>query len=253
MLKKIISTSSIISLTLLSTAINAETDPDFTNSVLTLPKVISGATVLQNVKLGLDFSNNALSLIKQPDSSSETAILGTDPDFTNNILTMPRVVSSDALFTNVRLNLSFSPIPSDFPSTFTLLDGYKAHSKSRFDSKTNGIDEILNDTISKLTWVNGSHACMINADAAMTATTDAIAHCNSLDFAGYQDWRAPTSAEISEMIVEADALQVKLNYRNPNCQFMATSDGFVQTENNSEPGKIVDTAVNSGTRCVRDN
>ncbi len=253
MLKQIISTSSIISLTLLSTAINAETDPDFTNGVLTLPKVISGATVLQNVKLGLDFSNNALSLIKQPDSSSETAIPGTDPDFTNNILTMPRVVSSDALFTNVRLNLSFSPIPNDFSSTFTLLDGYKAHPKSRFDSKTNGIDEILNDTISKLTWVNGSHACMINADAAMTATTDAIAHCNSLDFAGYQDWRAPTSAEMSEMIVEADALQVKLNYRNPNCQFMATSDGFVQTENNSELGKIVETAVNSGTRCVRDN
>ncbi len=252
MLKQIISTSSIISLTLLSTAINAETDPDFSNGVLTLPKVISGATVFQNVKLGLDFANNGLSLINF-DPSTETASVGTDSDFSNNILTMPRVVSSDALFTNVRLNLSFSPIPNDFSSTFTLLDGYKAHPKSRFNSKTNGIDEILNDTISKLTWVNGSHACMINADAAMTATTDAIAHCNSLDFAGYQDWRAPTSAEIAEMIVEADALQVKLIYRNPNCQFMATSDGFVQTENNSEPGKIVETAVNSGTRCVRDN
>jgi hypothetical protein len=252
MLKKIISTSSIISLTLLSSVINAETDPDFTNGVLTLPKVISGATVFQNVKLGLDFANNGLSLINF-EPSTETANADTNPEFTNDILTMPRVVSNDALFTNVRLNLSFSPIPNDFSSTFTLLDGYKAHSKSRFNSKKNGIDEILNDTISKLTWVNGSHACMINADAAMTATTDAIAHCNSLDFAGYQDWRAPTSAEIAEMIVEADALQVKLNYRNPNCQFMATSDGFVQTENNSEPGKIVETAVNSGTRCVRDN
>jgi hypothetical protein len=252
MLKQIISTSSIISLTLLSSAINAETDPDFTNGGLTLPKVISGATVFQNVKLGLDFANNGLSLINF-EPSTETANADTNPEFTNDILTMPRVVSNDALFTNVRLNLSFSPIPNDFSSTFTLLDGYKAHSKSRFNSKKNGIDEILNDTISKLTWVNGSHACMINADAAMTATTDAIAHCNSLDFAGYQDWRAPTSAEIAEMIVEADALQVKLNYRNPNCQFMATSDGFVQTENNSEPGKIVETAVNSGTRCVRDN
>ena len=252
MLKKIISNCSIISLTLLSTAINAETDPDFTGGVLTLPKVISGTAVFNNVKLGLDFTTNALSLLNV-DPSQETANTGTDPDFTNNILTMPRVVSGDALFTNVRLNLSFSPMPNDFPSTFTLLDGYKAHSKSRFNSKTNGIDEILIDNISKRTWVNGSHACMINADAAMTATTDAVAHCDSLDFAGYQDWRAPTSAEISEMIVEADALKVKLNYRNPNCQFMATSDGFVQTENNSEPGKIVETAVNSGTRCVRDN
>ena len=106
MLKKIISTSSIISLTLLSTAINAETDPDFTNGVLTLPIVISGATVFQNVKLGLDFANNGLSLINF-EPSTETANADTDPDFSSDILTMPRVVSSDTLFTNVRLNLSF--------------------------------------------------------------------------------------------------------------------------------------------------
>ena len=253
MLKKIISSGSIISLTLLSTALNAETDPNFTDGVLTMPKVIYGTSVLENVKLGLDFANNNKLSIINTDPSAETATAGTDPDFTNSTLTVPRVVSGDTLFTDVRLDLSFSPLPNDFPSTFTLLDGYKSHSQSRFSSKTNGIDEILIDTISKRTWVNGSHACMINADAAMTATTDAIAHCNSLDFASYQDWRAPTSAEIAEMIVEADALKVKLNYRNPNCQFMATSDGFVQTENNSEPGKIVETAVNSGTRCVRDN
>ena len=250
MLKRIISSCSIISLTLLSTSINAETDPDFTESVLTLPKVISGATIYKDVELGLDFSNNELSLLDF-NISTDATNSETDPDYTNNILTMPRVISDETLFTNVRLNLSFSPLP-DFPSTFSLLDGYEAN--ARFSSKTNGIDEVLIDNISKRTWVNGSHACMINADAAMTASTDAIAHCDSLDFAGYQDWRAPTSTEIAEMIVKADKLQIKLNYRNPNCQFMATSDGdFVQTENNNEPGKIVTSAVNSGTRCVRDN
>ncbi len=193
LLKKIFYTCSIASLTLLSFSSNAETDPDFTDGVLTMPRVTSGDTLYEKVRLQLDFNSNTFSLLEEPES------------------------------------------------------------RSRFSSQTNGIDEILIDNISKYTWVNGSNGCKINADAAMTATSDAIEHCESLDFSGHQDWRAPTSAEISEMIINADKLGVTLNYRNPNCQFMATSDGFVQTENNSEPGKIVDAAVNSGTRCIRDN
>lgn len=192
-LKKIIYTCSIASLILLPVLSNAETDPDFTNGVLTMPRVVSGDTLYEKVRLQLDFDNNTFSLLGDVQSSS------------------------------------------------------------RFSSQTNGIDEVLIDNISGVTWVNGSHACKINADAEMTATSDAIAHCETLDFAGYQDWRAPTSAEISEMIVNADNQEITLNYRNPNCQFMATSDGFVQTENTNEPGKIVESAVNSGTRCVRDN
>lgn len=249
MLKKIIPTCSIISLTLLSSSIYAETDPDFTDGVLTLPKVTSDTTIYKNVRLGLDFSNNNLSLLDF-DISADVARSDTDPDFTNSILTMPKVVAGDTLFTDVRLDLSFSSTP-DVPGTFALLDGYKT--PPRFESKTIGIDETLIDSISKKTWINGSHACMINADAAMTAADDAVTHCESLAYASYQDWRVPTSEEISEMIVEADALDVKLNYKNPNCQFMVTSNGFVQTENTTEPGKVVETAVNSGTRCVRDH
>ncbi|MCK5831440.1 MAG: hypothetical protein KAH20_14190 [Methylococcales bacterium] len=166
----------------------------------------------------------------------------TDPDYTNGVLTMPRVTSEGKLYGNVRLQLNFND------NTFSLLG---AEPRTRFSSKTNGIDEILIDNIDKHTWVNGSHACKINADAATTATSDASAHCDTLDFAGYQDWRAPTSAEISDMIINANKLNITLNYRNPNCQFMAASDGFVKTENTTEPGKIVDSAVNSGTRCVR--
>ncbi len=192
LLNKILYTCSIASLTLLPVLTNAETDPDFTNGVLTMPRVVSGDTLYEKVRLQLDFDNN----------------------------------------------------------TFSLLG---AESNSRFSSQKNGIDEVLIDNISGVTWVNGSHGCKINADAEITAANDAIEHCEMLDFAGYQDWRAPTSAEISEMIVNAKNQKITLNYRNPNCQFMATTDGFVQTENTSEPGKIVDSAVNSGTRCVRDN
>jgi hypothetical protein len=168
----------------------------------------------------------------------------TDPNFTDNVLSMPRVTSGDTLYENVRLRLNFED------NTFSLLG---AESRSRFSSQTNGIDEILIDNISKRTWVNGSHGCKINADAAITAPSDAIEHCEALDFAGYQDWRAPTSAEMSDMIVNANTLNITLNYRNPNCQFMAATDGFVKTENTAKPGEMVDSAVNSGTRCVRGN
>lgn len=169
----------------------------------------------------------------------------TDPSYDGGVLTLPKVTAGGVPYKNVRLQLDLAA------GTVSLLEASEATPRSRFTSQTNGIDEILIDNTANRTWVNGSHACKINADAAHTASTDATAHCNSLDFGGYQDWRAPTSAEISEMIIHADMDNVKLNYRNPNCQFMAASDGFVKTENTSEPGKIVDTAVNSGTRCVR--
>ena len=168
-----------------------------------------------------------------------------DPDFNGGILTMPSVSSGDAVYKEVQLMLNFEN------SEFTLVN--VGSSSPRFESVTVGIDEKLVDNIAKLSWVNGSHACQINADAAMTATMDVVAYCEDLEFAGQDNWRAPTSAEIADMIVNADRLDIQLNYRNPNCQFMATSDGFVQTENTSEPGKLVESAVNSGSRCVTEN
>jgi hypothetical protein len=175
-------------------------------------------------------------------SSIASADTEKDADFTDSVLTVPRVIVGDTLFENVRLQLDFSG------NSFSLLGAEK---RSRFSSKTVGIDEVLTDHNANLTWVNGSHGCHINADAAQTATTDVVEHCESLEFAGQTDWRAPTTAEISELTIHANHMNVKLNYRNPNCQFMAASDGFVQTENNKEPGKIVESAVNSGSRCVR--
>ena len=168
-----------------------------------------------------------------------------DPHFLNDRLSMQRVVSGDTLYKNVELDLNFAD------GSFNLIG--VGSTSSRFMSETAGIDEMLVDNINKLSWVNGSHACMINADAAMTASMDAVSYCETLEFAGHSDWRAPTNAEMADMIVNADRLDEVLHYRNPNSQFMATSEGFVQTENNVEPGKIVESAVNSGTRCVREN
>ena len=168
-----------------------------------------------------------------------------DPDFNDNILSMPSVSSGDKVYTDVQLELNFEN------GSFTLVE--LGSSKEHFESVTVGVDEKLVDNIAKLSWVNGTHACHINANAAMTATTDVVEFCDALEFAGQGNWRAPTSAEISNMIIQADRLGVQLNYINPSCQFMAASDGFVQTENTSEPGKLVESAVNSGSRCVTEN
>ncbi|NOQ65040.1 MAG: hypothetical protein GQ582_11070 [Methyloprofundus sp.] len=177
--------------------------------------------------------------------SASTLFAETDPDFTDDILTMPRVIVGDTVYQDVLLQL-------DFAEGMFAVTGV-GEGLSRFSAETVGIDEMLVDNINKRSWVNGSHACVINADAAMTASMDAVAYCDSLQFAAHDDWRAATSDEMADMIVNADRLGVQLNYRNPNCQFMATSDGFVQTENNDEPGKFEESAVNSGTRCMREN
>lgn len=166
----------------------------------------------------------------------------TDADFTGSVLTVPRVVVEGALFENVRIQLDFDT------NIFSLLG---AEPRSRFSSEMIGMDEVLTDHIAKRSWVNGSHGCHINANAAATATGDIVEYCATLEFAEHTDWRAPTSQEMSEMIIHADQMGVQLNYVNPACQFMATSDGFVKTENTDEPGKIVESAVNSGSRCVR--
>jgi hypothetical protein len=171
-----------------------------------------------------------------------SAEMNTDADFTENILTVPRVIANGSLFENVRIQFNGTN------STFSIL---AAEPRERFSSEMIGMDELLTDHIARLTWVNGTHGCHINANAATTATGDVIEYCESLEFGGFSDWRAPTSMEISEMIIHADQMGVQLNYINPACQFMAASDGFVQTENTSEPGKIVESAINSGSRCVR--
>ncbi|NYT46805.1 MAG: hypothetical protein H0A75_03345 [Candidatus Methanofishera endochildressiae] len=175
-------------------------------------------------------------------SSMVNADSSHDATFTDGVLTVSRVIAAGSLYENVQMKLDFDA------NTFALLN---AQPHSRFSSEIIDMDEVLTDHIAQHSWVNGTHGCHINANVAATATGDIVEFCEALEFAGFSDWRAPTSMEMSEMIIHADHMDVQLNYINPACQFMATSGGFVQTENTSVPDKIVETAVNSGSRCVR--
>jgi hypothetical protein len=51
------------------------------------------------------------------------------------------------------------------------------------------------------------------------------------NFAGHSDWRAPTGAEMSELITASISSGVALKYLVASCPAMVTQDNFVRTEN----------------------
>jgi hypothetical protein len=123
--------------------------------------------------------------------------------------------------------------------------------------------EVLLDTQTGLTWVNGTGGCHSPADHDMVITKmDAVTLCENTTHAGIETWRAPTAEEISEMIASATEAGVQLNYINPACPAMVASDGFVRTENDSThpggPGTILaaqtldELGSTAGVRCVTD-
>ncbi|MEO1334204.1 MAG: hypothetical protein AAFV29_01115 [Myxococcota bacterium] len=106
--------------------------------------------------------------------------------------------------------------------------------------------ELLNDTMTGLTWVNDIRGCF----AAVTMPGD---QCETLVFAGREDWRIPTSAELSELLSSVAAMNMSLNYINSTCAIMTASDGWVFTENSSMPGAMSSAVPgNAGIRCVAD-
>ena len=104
--------------------------------------------------------------------------------------------------------------------------------------------ELLIDESTGLTWVNDARGCF----AAITTPGD---QCETLVFAGRDDWRIPTSAELSELLTEIAARGMNLNYINAACAIMTASDGWVFTENSNMPGGIsMAMPGNAGIRCV---
>lgn len=168
------------------------------------------------------------------------------------------------------------------PDTPTMDAG--AETEPRFVSSTaamaDGSGEILVDTKTGLTWVNGGaldsrgDGCVSPANVGPTELAQANDRCSAQQYAGFDDWRAPTAAELSDLIKSADAdTSVSLKYLNPACPALVASDGFVRTENDNpaaasvQPGAatgdiftagdgstimvLADLGLNAGVRCVR--
>lgn len=121
---------------------------------------------------------------------------------------------------------------------------------SRFESELVGSEnmEILMDNETGLVWVNDIRGCfagIINPEM----------ECGMLVFAGRDDWRTPTSSEMSTLLSAIAERNMNLNYINTACSLMSTSDGvWVFTENTDMPGgTTMAMPGNAGLRCVAMN
>lgn len=114
---------------------------------------------------------------------------------------------------------------------------------------SNGSTELLRDAETELTWVNDIQFCFAGVTETNAANCDTL---NTMAVGGLTDWRSPNTVEMSGLInaVVADE-DVTLNYINPSCAVMTTSDGWVFTENSNSPGMTSQVQPgNAGLRCV---
>ena len=154
----------------------------------------------------------------------------------------------------------------------------KAPNSVRFSARVanvaNGGGETLIDNTAKLEWINDTaldsrnEGCVSPANAGPIEPTQANAQCVNQQFAGHNDWRAPTSAELSTLITAAQMDGAQLKYLNAACPALVGTDGIVRTENansaassafpTAQAGSILATSlanmngVPAGVRCVRD-
>jgi len=138
----------------------------------------------------------------------------------------------------------------------------------RFTLVTINGDTLEKDNETRLEWVGSAgadgEACQANgtADDEVGAVASADSHCFALVFAGYNDWRAPTASEQSEMIIEMNAAGKTPFYTVPTCPRLMGVDGStataVNTHNSDPVGALIPwstllqlSTTNYGVKCVR--
>lgn len=145
------------------------------------------------------------------------------------------------------------PSTGQAESTGTAME--TADGSARFEDviTETGMQALL-DLETSLLWVNDANACNpLGAPNEGTAMA-AMEYCDDLAFAGFDDWRMPSSDEASELITAALEESVDLIYANPGCPAVITMGGAaVQTHNGEMPGAEVEAPPSLGVRCVRMN
>lgn len=162
---------------------------------------------------------------------------------------------------------SSSSSSNDEPKTNTGSERFSSFTASQ----TNGGGELLIDKTANLTWINGAQVdthrdgCVSPANVGRFEPSEAKQYCIDQTYGGFNDWRVPTTEELSTLLIQAESTNTTLNYLNPACPALVSENAIVRTANAN--GAVGSTAtggtlgsslsdlpsgVNAGVRCVRD-
>jgi hypothetical protein len=134
----------------------------------------------------------------------------------------------------------------------------------------NGGGEMLIDATTGLTWINDTtldtnrDGCVTPAATGPIPVATVNSRCNDQTYGGFNDWRGPTAAELTDFITSAVSEGATMKYLNPACPALVATDGVVRTENANTAlsavttGSVIGAAlsdlpagVGAGVRCVR--
>jgi len=145
----------------------------------------------------------------------------------------------------------------------------------RFTTITFNQQTILQDSHSKLEWVNGTKqnkeknqtiedGCIsfntTPANNHIVIKEKAESYCKELNFASYKDWRVPTDIEYKSFITAVKDTNISLHYNSPSCiNALGLNEdrlNIINTDSHDSIGEITPFNSNSNSticlRCVRD-
>jgi hypothetical protein len=125
---------------------------------------------------------------------------------------------------------------------------------------------VISHNKKKLMWVNeydhDKHACLAIHANRESQYDASVTFCNQLDFAGFNDWRDPNAAELSDFILESNAENIEVGYLAPCQSLLAREAGngyetavttkYDQRRTLGAQREFVPYQYNIGLRCVRD-
>ncbi len=129
---------------------------------------------------------------------------------------------------------------------------------TRFTEENISNNLILKDNITNLQWSNSEGGCkpLKDADSEKEAIFIAKDFCDTLEFAGYNDWRVASSEETQVFMEKTYEENISLYYTNPKCPRLLSINSennitSITTHNSLPAGRDVGFKLPAGIRCVR--
>ncbi len=155
------------------------------------------------------------------------------------------------------------------PSGGRCVRGAVNNSTGHFEIKSIGADNddrVIVDTSKNLMWVNESRrskkACLAIHSTSDTDYNESKTFCANLNFAGFTDWRDPTTAELADFVKETTKAYLLPGYEAPCKRLLATEQNgtryAVSTRFDSKHAIGTESLLeipitsNIGLRCVRE-